>query len=381
LLFAVTAFDELASGVPSTSAPDIERDLATTHAGLAMVLLVVPGIVALIVEPIIFLLADRYPRRWFIRGGMAGMAVASAMAALAPNAIVLSIALSLFFFTTGTATSLAQATLVDRSSEPGRTMARWALVSTLGDLGAPALFALLALFDRGWRSAFAVVAVVLVAATIGLCSVDIPGDGSGDDESPLWNMLWSALRDRKLVAWLFGMALCDLLDEILIIFASLHVSNDLDGGPLMISAVVGALVAGSAIGLVMVDRLLKQRAELTVLAASAIACAASYALWMLAPTPWLAVVLMVPVGMTAAPLYPLSAAQAYAMRPEQSGAVLAAGHIFTPFGLALPWLLGLAADHWGTRTALGLLAIEPIGIAILAIASRSSRRAEQCTSR
>jgi MFS family permease len=373
LLFAVTAFDELAAGIPSTGAPDIERDLTTTHAGLAMVLLVVPGIVSLIVEPIIFLLADRYPRGWFIRGGMAGMAVAAVIAAMAPNAIVLSIALSLFFFTTGTATSLAQATLVDRSPEPGRTMARWTLVSTVGDLGAPVLFALLAVVDRGWRSAFAVVAGVLIAATIGLCSVDIPGDGSGDDESPLWNTLWSALRDRKLVAWLFGMALCDLLDEILIVFASLHVSSDLDGGPFLISAVVGALVAGSAIGLVMVDRLLKRRAELSVLAASAIACVASYALWLLAPTPWLAVVLMVPVGMTSAPLYPLSAAQAYAMRPEQSGAVLAAGHVFTPFGLALPWLLGLAADHWGTRVALALLAIEPIGVAILALAARPHR--------
>jgi predicted MFS family arabinose efflux permease len=142
--------------------------------------------------------------------------------------------------------------------------------------------------------------------------------------------------------------------------------------PLLISAVVGALVAGSAIGLVVVDRLLKRRAELSVLAASASACVASYALWMFAPTPWLAVVLMVPVGMTSAPLYPLTAAQAYAMRPEQSGAVLAAGHVFTPFGLALPWLLGLAADHWGTRAALALLAIEPIGIAILAITTRRS---------
>jgi len=301
---------------------------------------------------------------------MAGMAIAAAVAALAPNGVVLSIALSLFFFSTGTATALAQATLVDRSPEPGRTMARWALISTIGDLGAPALFAVLAIFDRGWRSAFGVTAIVLGVATLGLTAVDIPGEGSGDDETPLWRTLWSALRDRRLVAWLFAMALCDLLDEIVIIFASLHVEHDLHGGPFLVSAVVAALVAGAAIGLVQVDRLLKRRAELTVLTMSAIACAVSYLAWLLAPEPWLAVVLMIPVGMFSAPLYPLAAAQAYKLRPGESGAVLAAGHVFTPFGLALPWLLGLAADHWGTLVALSLLVIEPIGIAILALLAR-----------
>jgi fucose permease len=81
----------------------------------------------------------------------------------------------------------------------------------------------------------------------------------------------------------------------------------------------------------------------------------------------------VPVGVFAAPLYPLAASQAYARRPEESGAVLAVGHLFTPFGLALPWALGAIADRAGTYVALLLLLVQPLGLLLL-VAAQSSRK-------
>jgi hypothetical protein len=61
------------------------------------------------------------------------------------------------------------------------------------------------------------------------------------------------------------------------------------------------------------------------------------------------------------------------MRPDASGVVLAAGHVFTPLALALPFLLGVVADHAGTWAALALLLVQPVGLALLALTA--ARRA------
>ena len=45
--------------------------------------------------------------------------------------------------------------------------------------------------------------------------------------------------------------------------------------------------------------------------------------------------------------------------------VLAASHLFTPLGLALPWLVGALADAAGTTAALAVLAIQPLGLLLL----------------
>ena len=125
-------------------------------------------------------------------------------------------------------------------------------------------------------------------------------------------------------------------------------------------------------------RLLRRRGELTLLLASAIACAIAYAGWLAAPEAWSSAILMIVVGATAAPLYPLAMAQAYALRPGASGSVQAAGHLFTPLGLALPLLVGVVADHAGTRLALATLLAEPLGLVVLAIWQRRSGDVRTC---
>jgi MFS family permease len=178
-----------------------------------------------------------------------------------------------------------------------------------------------------------------------------------------------AIRDRVLIGWLFGIALCNLLDEILIVFASLHVRDDLGASAAWQSATVGAFVAGGAIGLVALDRLLTRHSEHRLMIATGIACAVAFVAWLAAPVVWLSAVLMVPVGATAAPLFPLASAQAYARCPGRSGVVVVAGHLFAPFALAVPWLLGAVADRAGTMAALAILVAQPIGLVVLAAAT------------
>ncbi|HLL21118.1 MAG TPA: hypothetical protein VK427_03255, partial [Kofleriaceae bacterium] len=200
--------------------------------------------------------------------------------------------------------------------------------------------------------------------------LDDPASAVEDDDEPaqpILQTLRETLRDKTLVAWLFGATLCDLLDEILVVFASLHVRLDLGAGPVWQSAIVIAFVVGDLLGLVILERLLASRSERRMLVVGAVGCAVTYAAWLAAPTPLAALVLAVPAGLFIAPLYPLAAAQAYARRPDASGSVLAAGHLFTPIGLALPFAIGAVADHAGLLAALGLLVAQPLGLVVIVL--------------
>ncbi len=349
---------------------------------LAVLLFVGPGIVALCIEPVIFLLADRHPRAWFVRGGLSVLAVATIAAGLAPGPIALSCAIAVMWVAIGSASSLAQATLIDRAPDRrAKTMARWTLLALIGDLCAPALIAGLSMLDLGWRHAFIVVGCLLGGWAMVTWLVPIPHTASTDDESHgsdapklgLFQALRSALGDRVLMMWLLGLALCDLLDEILVVFATIHVRDALGGGPLAQSVVVATCMASGAIGLVALEKLLAKHDETTLLVWAGTACAIAFVAWVLAPTVWLSVALVVPVGATSTVLYPLVAAQAFARRPEQSGAVLAASHLFTPLGLALPFAIGAVADHAGTYVALALLVIQPVALVALAVRARVRR--------
>lgn len=376
----VTVLDELSAGIPTTSTPEVERAFGTSHAYFTALVFLVPGAVALVLEPIVFVLSDRYPRKHFVRGALAVMGVASGVAACADGPIVLTAALSAWAVATGTAGALAQAMVVERA--PGRrsqTLARWTLMSTLGDLAAPALVAL-----APWRTAFVVAGALCLtwAAVLALRDLDPPRgaaaaspaepDEPEPEPEPLWRALRDAVRDGRLVAWLLATALCDLLDEIVLVFAAIRMTEaGVDGTHRALA--IGAFVLGGAVGLVALERILARVGEARarrVLLAAALACAATYALWLAVP----AAATFALVGATAAPLYPLVAAQAYARRPDRAGLVLAASHLFTPLGLALPFLLGAIADRAGTFVALVLLLAQPLGIAWIVVSDASRAR-------
>ncbi len=385
LLLAIALLDELASGIPSTSAPDLEREFRASHAALATMVFLVPSVVGFVLDPIVLVLSERYPRRHFIRAGLAIMAIAMAAAALAPNPIVLAIASAAAYLAAGMAAPLAQAELIDAAPERrARTMTRWTLVSLAGDLAAPALLAVLAATGHGWRAGFAIAAVAYavwaIATTLRRFPATTASAADDEPEEPLWRSIRGALADRGLLIWLLATALCDLLDEILVVFASIHLRQ---GGASMTeqSLAIGALAVGGALGLVVLDRVLARAPdrERQILVVAALACAASYATWLVLPDGVVGIVAFGVVGATSAPLYPLAIAQAYARRPGRAGMVLAASHLFAPLGLALPWLLAVVADRAGVTVALGLLLVQPIGIAVLA--GLSGRRDRPTTAR
>jgi MFS family permease len=377
----VALLEELASGVPSGGAPDIERALGLSHTATAVVLFLVPGVAQLVLDPVWMLLLERVGRPWLIRGGLAIMAASSLVAAAAPGPVTLAAALSIWGVATGAATSCSELTLIDRwPDRQARTMARWTLLALVGDFAAPLLLGALAVVvpgRAGWRIAFAVVGGLLAVWAVAAAPSPLPAAAAAEpaNQPPLWRAAREALRDRVLIGWLFGTALCNLLDEILIVFASIYARDELGATAVAQSAMVGAFIAGGAIGLVGLDRLLARHGEHRLVIAAGIACGAAFAAWLAAPGVWSAVALMVPVGATAAPLYPLASAQAYARCPGRSSVVLVTSHLFAPLALALPWLLGWIADRAGVVSALALLAAQPVGLVVLAAVTAPRRTA------
>lgn len=344
-------------------------------------LLLIPALVALFLEPIIFLAADRWPRRHFVRGGLAVMALSALASALAPGPLTLALAVSVVAVSSGTAVALSQATLIDLHPQAReRIMTRWALMGTLGDLAGPLLLAGLAALGLGWRAGYATVAALLALwALASLRPFPQPpplaevAQGEVADEPGLLAAFLVALRDRRLLFWLGAAAFCDLLDEVLMVFASLHLRDHLGAGPTGRAVALTACTLGSAAGVLYAERLLARHAPLKVLAGCAAATVFFYLAWLAAPNLWLSALGLAAVGAAASPLYPIVQAQAYAALPGRSGAVNAAGHLFTPLAMALPWLLGRLADRAGTLAALLVLLIEPLALLAVAMIDRPRR--------
>jgi predicted MFS family arabinose efflux permease len=376
----VEIIDELYSGIPALAAPAIRQDFATSYGVTATVLLVVPGVVSLLLEPLLFLLADRYPRRRFVLGGLAALALSALAIALAPGPALLAAAISVAWVATGVSVSLAQAELCDtHPNDRDRVMTRWALMGVIGDLAAPVLYAGLSALALGYRAAHVLVGALIAVHALALLRVpfpDAPREAEQEDES-LWASLTVALRSRKLLVWLGACFLCELLDEILVVFASLRLRDELGAGPVVRSAAMAVCTLGGALGLFLSERLLARLSPLRVLALASCACTASYAGFLCTSSLGMAVLTLFLVGATATPLYPIAAAQAYAALPGRSGAVNAAGHLFTPLSLALPWLLGTLADRRGTTAALLVLLAQPVGLLLIALWQGRKARAQE----
>lgn len=370
----VELYDELYSGVFSVGAAAIQTSLDVSHQGLIGVLLVAPMVGGVVLEPWLLLLADRWPRRGFIAGGLGVMALASLGCALAPSAALFGVAVAISALANTCGVELAQATLVDaRPDERERVMTRWVFFGAVGDLLAPVLLVVLAVAGLGWRAGFVVMAVLLGLWAVLVARAPFPprlaAPDEADDADPgLFTGLRLALGNRRLLPWLLATWMCDLLDELLVILAAVHLRDQLGAGEVARSVVIGAGVIGGLAMLWALERLLVARTPRSILVVSSVACVAALAAWIAAPGVVWSALLFALLGAATAPLFPLTMAQAYAALPGRSGAVQAASRVLTPLSLVTPWGFAWLADRGGTTVALAAVAVGPLVILVVALA-------------
>jgi MFS family permease len=377
MLLAVEAWDEMGSGVPLLSVPDIQAAFAVAPGLTAGALLAIIQLAACLVEPPLFILADRWPRKRFVVGGLVVLGLAALAAAAAHAFWIVLVALAAWGPAGGSAIGVSQMVLMDaRPDERERSMAQWVIAGTIGDMTSPIMLASLAWAGFGWRAGFVTAGVLALALAAWAAATPFPAripsaPVEGPTESVLGAMR-SALRERRLVAWSLGIACCALLDEILVAFAALRL-RDLGLDVAARNVVMAALMAGFIAGAVGLERCVAGRDPLRLLAACGAACVASYVAWLFATGPVTAALSLAAVGLTSAPLYPIVKAQAYRALPDRAGAVNAVRGLFLPLEMLAPLALGAVADRFGVLAALSLLLLQPIALLLLAAWAASRR--------
>jgi MFS family permease len=373
LLLGIDFLDEWGSGVPFLGAPGIQSEFGISYgmaAGWPQTALL---LLSVLLEPPLLLLADRYPRKRFVAGGLVLLGLLTLAAAFAPTYWTLLAIFLLWGPSSGLVTPVAQATLMD--AHPDRReqlMTRWTLFGWVGDLATPVSFALLAPIGLGWRAAFFAAAVAMLLYAAALAPQRFPPVREHIAERDGDRSLRSALANRTLLLWCVGCALCGLLDEIMVSFGALHLRDHHGAGEVVRSTVFAACTAGGIAGLLVTDRLLLRFEPLRLLVVTCAFGCALVPLWVLAPTPLAVGVVLTLLGAVVSTYYPIAKAQAYRALPGRSGAVNAVDALFTPFDVAAPLALGFVADRAGLVPAILLLGLQPLGL--LAIALWALRR-------
>jgi fucose permease len=191
---------------------------------------------------------------------------------------------------------------------------------------------------------------------------------------PLGQALRDGAQNRRLWLWLFGAALCTLLDEIVVALTTLHLSRDLRVPQAHAAGYAAALSLGGVIGAFIAERALARMSSTRVLVSCAGVCTLGLGVLLaLDSVRWMLPVLLV-VGMSAAPQYALLQARAFAAVPGRPGVVNALSEVFVVLDILAPVALGVIADRFGLELALDCLLMQPLCVLGLVLLCREHPR-------
>ena len=341
-------------------------DLALSYTQIGL-LLSVPNIVALAVEPALGLASVTWRRRVLVLGGGVCFALALGLAAGAPSFWILLVAFSLLYPASGAFVSLSQAALMDLEPERREhNMARWTFAGGVGVVLGPLALAGFVWVGLGWRelfAGFAVLALVLVSL------VRRSPDPEVEDERPRLRDALRALKHREVFRWLVLLELSDLLLDVFLGFLALYLVDEVGAsratGGLAIAVWSGAGLAGAG---AMIP-LLRRVGGLRYLRASAAATVVLFVGFLLAPGVGVKLVLVAAIAVANAGWYPVLKARLYGALDGGSGLVLTVGALF-PLNAVLPLGIAALAERWGLGVALWPLLAAPL--ALLFVPRRSA---------
>jgi MFS transporter, FSR family, fosmidomycin resistance protein len=371
VLTSVDFFDELASGLPSAGAPELQSAFDTSVAVVTLVVFTAPQLFALIVDTPLLVWAERRERAPMVALGLLGMGVSVLLSGLARTPLEFGLAFALYHPSSGLACSFAQAALMDHDPERREHgMTAWVMAGTLGDLLAPLAIAAAVLGAGTFRGAWLVVGAALVLMAPFVACRELPRLRPTDDGEEAGGTFRAALRNRPLLAWLAGVALCGLLDETLTAFGALFLEQRFSGSPLAVTAGLTACTLGGVVGLLALGRLLHRFSPRSLLAVGCIGSIGLYAGWLQSTSVVESSLWLFALGVLIAWQYPLAQAQAYRAAAGSSGQVALLGPMFSVFELVSPIALGVLADHSGLTLALAALLAQPLGLLAVLRASR-----------
>jgi FSR family fosmidomycin resistance protein-like MFS transporter len=345
--------DELVYGAREAAWPLIRHDLGLGYAEVALAL-ALPSVVALLIEPLVGVLAERGLRRPVLLAGGAAFAASALAMALVPSFAALLAVQVVAFIASGAFVGLAQAALMDAApAARERNMARWTLVGSVGVVCAPACVALAVTLGLGWRAVFAAlgvaVAFVVVPATR---SLPVGASEPAEDLRAAARTIVALLRRRELLRWLVVLAASDLMLDVLHAFLALYLVDVAGFSPAAAALGLAVLTGAGLVGDAALLLVLRRVPGLAYLRASAVVVACVYPAVLLAPGRVALLAALALVGLATAGWYAIPQARVYEVAGERSGAALAAGTLAGAAGAALPLGIGLVASAAGLGVAL-----------------------------
>jgi FSR family fosmidomycin resistance protein-like MFS transporter len=317
-LLAVALLDELVFGAREAAWPLVRDQLSLSYAQVGL-LLSVPSVASLAVEPVLGVVAVTWRRRALVLAGGVAFAGALALAAGARSA--------------------------------------WLLLAASAAAG------------LGWRAPFlacAALALALVGLTVGA-----PGT-QGDGDRPRVRGALGLLVHREVFGWLLLVELADLLLDVLLAFVALdfvdEVGTTASTGGLAVAAWTGAGLAGAAAMVPLLGRV----DGLAYLRASAAAAGLVFVGFLVVPGAGAKLVLLAVVAVLNAGWYPVLQARLDGALGPASGLALTVGALF-PLNALLPLVVAGVAGRWGLTAALWPLLAAPLALLTL-VPGRSQRR-------
>lgn len=374
--------DELAGGLSVASTPTLSR-LGPGLVVWSGVLLTLPMLSSFLEAPILaWTDRARGARRFVVAGGLVAMAASVALVSWSHGIVGIALAMLLYGPASGLSLGTAESMLVDGADEAvaARRLARWTLFASIGDVLAPAIVGL----ATDWRFAFRAVALAILGAALMQLrptSAKAPPEREAAPEAaerdvarevedePVWRSLRAALENRVLAAWLFGAAMCTLLDESLAVLVSLWTSGF---GPHAAASALVAFSLGSVVGAAVLERALERVPTRRAVLLASIACIIALGAWVMATSITQVLVLGFLVGAAAGPLHPLAKAAAFATMPDRPGLVNGAAQAFVVVDILAPLALAWLATAIGPRATLATMALQPLALVVIALATPSS---------
>jgi FSR family fosmidomycin resistance protein-like MFS transporter len=367
ILYGVEFLDELIYGLQGAILPYLRDDLALSYIEIGL-LFTIPGLISIVSEPFIGLLADTRHRRTLVVSGIFATAISLWLVGIGQSFLVILFAFCLMYPASGAYVNLPQATLIDR--DPARaeqTMARWTLLGSIGVMVAPLIVTALFYLGYGWRGLYLSLAGAAGVYLFLLLRQRFDAHtGAEQPASPreMWRNLVAALKAPELLRWVILTELADLMLDKLFEATGLYF-HDVVGVDLgAASGAVAVFTIAGLIGGALLVPALEKIDGLKVLRVSAIIALITYIALLLAPSTWLKFGLLAIVSFVTSSWYPVLRGKTYAVLPGQSGLIVsitALGNISSVF---VPVIIGGIADMFGLYWAMWLLVLGPLALIV-----------------
>jgi len=381
VLLAIEFVDEVAFGLDQAALPLIRDALSLNYVQIGL-LFTVPGLVAMVIEPLFGLIADGKYRRRLILGGGVGFVAALVLTGASTNFLMLIFAFCLFYPSSGAFVSLSQAALMD--VDPARheqNMARWTLAGAIGVFVGPLLLGAIMGTTGNWRDAYLVVAllafVIWIAAT--RFSFAKSAQAAAEEEEGVRASLreaWRAVRNWNIIRWLVLLEFADLMMDILNTYLALYFVDVVNAGESSAGIAVAVWAGVGLVGDLLLIPLLERVRGLTYLRISAALNFILYPAFLLVPGFIPKLIIVALLGFTNAGWYSILQAQLYSALPGRSGLVVTVNSVTGIIHDLLPLLIGVAAEALGLGSAMWLMLLGPLALMLGIPRHRSESTAE-----